>query len=372
MITISVIIFLIYAEMIFWAIRGIQKLPLVTADAIPSEASQKVSIVIPLRNEAQRISPLLDSLKLLPDLQSVELIFMDDSSEDSSVTLIHKALEDSGLDYRIPKVIRKHTAAKKDAITQAIALAKHPWIATLDADAIIQPAWWDTLQKALQQTPDLILGPIALQTEQGLLHWVQEVETAGISQLGRGAAGLGRPTVANGAHLIYSKAWFASVNGFEGNLHIASGDDMFLLKKAVASEAKIHYLNTGEAVVKVQGATSWPEYFWQRVRWVKKSKEVALQGSNRMGIAVTLANLWPIVLLFGLKFDSSLKTVLLFYLFLKITLDFILINYRSLAPLHDAATKAFVANLLYPWTLVVILVRSLNHSYRWKGRAYKK
>ncbi|MDC7997271.1 glycosyltransferase [Gilvibacter sediminis] len=372
MITISVIIFLIYAELIVWAIRGIQKLTAASASSIPSEATKKISIVIPFRNEEHRLSPLLESLKLLPDPASVEFIFMDDASEDRSSALIHTALENSEFDYRISKVIRKHKAAKKDAITQAIGLAKYPWIATFDADISIQAGWWAQLQNALQNNPDLILGPITLKPQDGLLHWVQEVETAGISQLGRGAAGLGRPSVANGAHLIYNKAWFESVNGFEGNLHIASGDDMFLLKKAVANEAEIHYLNDTAAVVEVQGAKTWPEYFWQRIRWVKKSKEVALQGSNRMGIAVTLANLWPIVLLFGLKFDSSLKTILLFYLFLKITLDFILISYRSLAPLHQTAKKTFVANLLYPWTLVVILVRSLNHSYLWKGREYKK
>ena len=121
MITLSVIIFLIYAELIFWAIRGIQKLPASSAASTPSGATKKISIVIPFRNEALRLSPLLESLKLLPDPASLEFLFMDDGSEDRSTWLVgchhpqlklhlregllhpQEDLESAALLYQLPK-----------------------------------------------------------------------------------------------------------------------------------------------------------------------------------------------------------------------------------------------------------------------------
>ena len=370
MITLTSIVLLLYAELIIWAYRGISRLkPL----DFTSDVNQlKATIIIPFRNEAQRLGPLLESIKRLPATGTIELLFMDDSSEDESVGLIRAALEDSEADYQILKVIRESVATKKDAITQGVKAAKHPWIITLDADVSLPDSWWNLMQKGLAQNPDLLLGPIALASENTLLNWLQQIETAGITQLGRGSAGFDRPMVANGAHLAYSKAWFTAVGGFYGNLDIASGDDMFMLKKAVNSKAEILYLNSKEATLTVAGASSWPEYFWQRIRWIKKSQAVGLQNANRMGLVVTLANLWIIVLLASTFFDSKFWWILGGYFSIKICCDVWLLAYQKLDSSQNLLLKTIVANLVYPWTLIIILLRATSGSYRWKGREYKK
>jgi hypothetical protein len=42
---------------------------------------------------------------------------------------------------------------------------------------------------------------------------------------------IGKPNMCNGANIAYPKAVFEEVNGFDGNEHIASGDDEFLMHK---------------------------------------------------------------------------------------------------------------------------------------------
>lgn len=370
MITLTSIVLLLYAELIIWAYRGISRLKRLD---FTSDVNQlKATIIIPFRNEAQRLGPLLKSIKMLPATGNIELLFMDDSSEDESVSLIHAALKGSKADYRVLKVIRSIIAAKKDAITQGVNAAKHPWIITLDADVSLPDSWWKIMQTGLAQNPDLLLGPIALTAENNLLNWLQQTETAGITQLGRGAAGFDTPMVANGAHLAYSKAWFTAVGGFSGNLDIASGDDMFLLKKAINTKAKIIYLNNKEATVAVAAASSWSEYFWQRIRWIKKSQAVGLQNSNRMGLVITLANLWIVVLLATAFFYPNLWWILGGYFGLKVCCDVWLLGYQKLDDTKYLLLKTIVTNFIYPWTLMVILIRASSGSYRWKGREYKK
>jgi hypothetical protein len=51
--------------------------------------------------------------------------------------------------------------------------------------------------------------------------------------VGSGACAMmiGKPNMCNGANIAYPKAVFEEVNGFDGNEHIASGDDEFLMHK---------------------------------------------------------------------------------------------------------------------------------------------
>jgi hypothetical protein len=48
-----------------------------------------------------------------------------------------------------------------------------------------------------------------------------------------GSFGLGLGFMCNGANFAYKKSLFESLGGFAGNKNIASGDDVFLLQKAV-------------------------------------------------------------------------------------------------------------------------------------------
>ena len=48
-----------------------------------------------------------------------------------------------------------------------------------------------------------------------------------------GSFGIKKPFMCNGANFAYTKAFFKELNGFEGNENIASGDDVFLLQKAI-------------------------------------------------------------------------------------------------------------------------------------------
>ena len=371
MITASVIVILIYAEQLIWAIIGINRLQ----KEENSEEIQKnipIGIIVPFRNEIERILPLLKSLDQLKNDENVQLVFVDDFSEDNTAHLIREKLSATEFNYQIIQREAGQGSPKKIAIEQAVKLITHPWIITLDADVELPPYWLPSIRKALAKDPDLLLGPISLKTGQGLLGSIQFIETAGISQLGRGKAGMKRPFVANGAHLAYKKEWFNSVGGYKGNRQIASGDDMFLLKKAVDSKANVHYLNNPQAVVQVQAESGLWEFIQQRIRWLGKSKAVNLRTSNWLGVVVTTANLWTITLVVCTLASWIPIWHFVYFLAAKTLLDYWLISHKSLLKPKWGLMQILLANLLYPFLMTGILLLGVAGGYRWKGRAYKK
>ena len=334
-------------------------------------SSKAISIIVPFRNETERIRPLLASLALLKDMPEVEVIFVDDHSEDQTADLIRSKLGDS-LDFRILQAEPSEGSAKKAAIEQAIKAAKYYWIATLDADAEIASTWLSAVRDYLENDPDVLIGPIAIEAKGDLLGTIQKVEALGIQQLARGMHGLSFPIVANGANLIYKKRWFEKNTPYADNKQIASGDDMFLLRKAVKERSRIHYLNESKGVVTVQGEVSWKAFFAQRTRWLKKSQAVGLVAANLVGIYISLANFWILVVLVGAFAGWNPWGTFIALVLFKTGADFILSFYKVITKIPWAFYKLLVTNLVYPWLMLIILTMSLSGSYTWKGRAYKK
>src|SRR4029079_7190778 len=75
----------------------------------------------------------------------------------------------------------------------------------------------------------------------------------------------------NGANLGYTRAAFEQVGGFSGVDHIASGDDMLLMKKISASfPGRVHYIKDTRAIVETGAAKNLRAFLRQRIRWASK------------------------------------------------------------------------------------------------------
>lgn len=370
MITASIVILILSLALNVVAKVGIDSLkPPFRMDGHNSQKG--LSIIVPFRNEVKRIDALLNSLSHLQGMSEVEVLFVDDHSEDETAKLIRKHL-DERIDYKILQAKATDGSPKKAAIIQAVAVSKFYWIATLDADGEISAKWLTTVREHIKNNPDILVGPISVKAKGDLLGTLQKVEAVGIQQLARGMHGMGRPIIANGANLIYKKVWFERARPFKNNSHIASGDDMFLLKRAVEMRSKIHYMNSSNGLVSVYGEENWNAFFTQRIRWLKKSKSVGLLASNLVGGFISLVNLWTLVLFFGAVLGWTDWGLLLCYMLFKSFFDSELIYFKPINKIPWPLYKVMVVNIVYPWLMLIIFIRSLSGGYSWKGRAYKK
>lgn len=100
--------------------------------------SGQVSVVVPVKNEADNILPLIEEIHAaLEGRADFEVIYVDDGSTDATPQRLTQARA------RFPRlrVIRhRESCGQSTAVATAVRAARHPWIATLDGDAQNDPA----------------------------------------------------------------------------------------------------------------------------------------------------------------------------------------------------------------------------------------
>ncbi|MFC7668241.1 glycosyltransferase family 2 protein [Hymenobacter humi] len=159
--------------------------------------------------------------------------------------------------------------------------------------AACSPAGWRPTPRRLERAPqaNFISGPVLLTGPNSFLQLLIGLEFAGL--VGVGAACLTRqqPTMCNGANLAYRRTAFEAVGGFADNLHVASGDDEFLLHKIHAAfPGSAYFLADAAAIVRTAAPLTLRALLRQRVRWASKWRHYQSAAPRRLALLVLGAN----------------------------------------------------------------------------------
>lgn len=342
----------------------------------PEEPIIKFSIVIPFRNEAENLSPLLQSIQRLAyPVDLFELIFVDDESNDHSVQIIQSALVNSSINFRIINNKRTSVSPKKDAITTAVKHANFDWIISTDADCKLPTHWMQCYNNFIRlNNSDFIVAPVSYHYNYGLFHAFQTLDFMSLQGTTIGAFGLQQEFLCNGANLAYKKSLFQNLNGFSGNDAIASGDDVFLLQKAMkVKHCKIHYLKSENAIVYTNPVATLSELLSQRIRWASKATAYTSWFSVTTTMTVFATNTVLILaLIFGLLGWISAKIILVLWTG-KAILD-VLLLYKTADFLNQKSVLKYVivSSLIYPIFNVFVAFNSFFKGYQWKNRSFNK
>ena len=271
------IITILYLILIGWFVFGFNKIQEFKKETATQTTT--FSIVIPFRNEAENLQDLLKSLSNLEYPKGLfEVILVDDDSEDDSVEIIRKILDTKPLDCAQGDMViltnkRATNSPKKDAITTAITVAKHNWIITTDADCTFPKTWLKTFDAFIKNNdPRMIIAPVTYTINNSFLEQFQLLDFLSLQGATIAGFGINKPFLCNGANLAYKKEVFIRLHGFEGNTSIASGDDIFLLEKAINIIPKqVHYLMSKDSIVTTKPQSSFTTLIQQRVRWASKN-----------------------------------------------------------------------------------------------------
>jgi glycosyltransferase involved in cell wall biosynthesis len=341
-----------------------------------SSIKTKFSVIIPFRNESENLLELLDSISKLKYLNSnFEIIFVDDESKDTSVEIIKNYLDKTKIDFKIIQNNRTSKSPKKDAISTAIGISKNEWIITTDADCLLPYLWFECFNSFINHNKcKMIVGPVAYYKIHTFLDRFQAFDFLSLIGATIGGFGLKIPFLSNGANLAYKKDFFKILNGFEGNLDIASGDDVFLLQKAIEKNRdSVMFLKATEAIVLTKPQPDFVSLKSQRVRWASKTTQYKNTFGKLTGLLVLLMNATLISSLVFAVIGSLNFNILAIIFLLKLFIDFVLLYKTASFFNQKHLFKSYLTSAIcYPFFSVYIASISLFSNYKWKNRDFKK
>lgn len=296
----------LYGLLIFYYFRWWKEVPHFDSKSTESfVASEKISVIVPARNEEEGIEQCIRSLLAQSYPKSLlEIIIVDDHSTDETAAIVKRYAEYGVQLISLQDVVLpgQYTIAfKKKAIEAAIRKASGTLIVTTDADCTFHENWLRCLASFHRHTKSVfIVAPVKIKPDRTLLSGFQCLDFAILQGITAASVHHRFHSMCNGANLAYEKDVFQSVNGFEDIDHIASGDDMLLMQKIKTRYPNgIAYLLCAEAVVETQPAAGWRTFFHQRVRWASKTGQYKDKRIAGILLLVYLLNLCLFILLAG-------------------------------------------------------------------------
>jgi cellulose synthase/poly-beta-1,6-N-acetylglucosamine synthase-like glycosyltransferase len=356
---------IVYMLTISWLIYGFTKINQFEFIGLPPKTS--FSIIVPFRNEAENLPVLLESLsKLNYPTNLFEVILVDDESE--------KEFRWQNTEYRIQflKNSRLSNSPKKDAITTAMQIVKTDWVITTDADCVVHKNWLLALDNFIQlHHVSMITGAVTYNCNNSFLHHFQQLDLASLQGATIGSFGIKKGFMCNGANFAYTKSFFQKLKGFEGNSTIASGDDVFLLQKALSKHPeKVAYLKSKNTIVTTKPTNDWKSLFNQRVRWASKTTSYQSDFGKRLGLLVFVMN-FGLVCCLGLTVFGILPYFSpVFYFLIKFGIDTVLIQQTNRFLTKHKIHYLFLSSLWYPFFSTAVALYCLFGKYEWKGRRF--
>ncbi len=359
--------FIIYYAAIIGLSYGFSKIPFFENSGMPPRT--KFTIIVPFRDEVDNLPILLNSIsKLNYPIEFLNVILVDDESKEAF------RIPNFKFQVSIIKNNRISNSPKKDAITTAMQSVITDWVITTDADCIVPENWLLTFDNYIQKNQvEMLAGAVTYQVQNSFLHHFQQLDLVSLQGATIGSFGLGLGFMCNGANFGYTKPFFHKLNGFEGNDTIASGDDVFLLQKAmVQAPEKVHYLKSKEVIVTTQPVDSWRSLFYQRVRWASKTVSYKSWFGKALGLVVFTGNLsW--IFSFGFWILDFYSVQFFFFVtLLKFLVDFTLIYRTNRFLTKNSMRFLILSSLFYPFFSVCVALYSLFGKYEWKGRVLNK
>lgn len=254
--------------------------------------STRVSVVVAARNEEEHILECVTSI-LNQNYPSglFELIVVDDQSEDQPPDILEE-IKDSRLRIMRLGVYRRTTiqGSKKKAIAYGVNHASGELILTTDADCVVPADWIRLHVAAYENKPgqDLIIGPVKTRSGKGWLSVFQELDFMNTFLLQAGGLHARLFQLGSAANMAFTRSSFLESDPYANNQHIASGDDVFLIRKIhKMNPAGISVLKSADSIVQTQPVSSLSDFFSQRLRWSGKLKR-----AGSPGLMFTSALVW--------------------------------------------------------------------------------
>ena len=324
----------------------------------------KLTVIIPVRNEEDNIQNLLEDFnKQTYPFKNFEVIIANDGSTDKTETIVLAFQEVAQFDLKLLNILNENgSSPKKNAIQKSIEISSGELIITTDGDCRASKNWLSSIEEIYKQKDaKLISSAVTFTDEKSLWNTFQIIEFASLIGSGACAMFLKKPNMCNGANIAYTRQVFEEVNGFEGNEHLASGDDEFLMHKiANIYPEKVVFNTDKNAIVLTKSQLNVSHFYQQRKRWASKWRHYKDWKVGALAIFIFAVNLEMIYNIFTQNYLNLLIKCLPEFIFLYLVISYL--GYK------DKLKYIPLVQIIYPFYVVFFGLISQGKGYNWKGR----
>lgn len=339
--------------------------------------STTFSVIIPARDEEQNIANCLRSIiQNKYDRNLLEIIVIDDNSTDKTAQIVQEFQQEySFIRMMAMKELvapeEKINSYKKLAIEKAVALSKGNWIVTTDADCIVPVYWLRNFNAFIQEHNSVfIAAPVRFINSRSFLSIFQALDFLSLQGITAASVSVGFHSMCNGANLCYKKEAFFEVDGFKGFEHLASGDDMFLMRKIQKKyPGKTHYIFSQDSIVATLPMPTIKTFINQRIRWASKADSYDDKKVISVLFLVYFFNLSFLILFVAGLFNPLYFLWMLAFMLIKIVFEMNFMRHICHFFQQKEILKYFPA--MEPFHILYTLVSGWLGKfgkYQWKGR----
>lgn len=319
-----------------------------------------ITVIVPFRNEEQRIEKLIDSILRSKNLPS-HFIFVNDHSEEGGSRKIKDALQ--SLECTVID-LPEGVFGKKSAIRAGISLVSTRYVLTLDADVSFSDNYFSSLEQLTNA--NMWILPVRV-LDFSFLYSIFNVDTVLANALNVGISGWKRPIMASGANLLFEKQCFMDFDSFSTHQHIQSGDDVFLLRDFTRNDLDVKISTASQFMVFTPSPKTVRQTLEQRARWAGKTRYVP----DKLNLSLAFLQLIVHAVFVVLLLFYALQNVqTAFFLFLgKSIIDLVIfapfcfatkqVRHWGLLPLYE---------LFYPFFAFLVLIKIPKTTWKGRGR----
>jgi len=335
-------------------------------DALNSEATPFVSVVISARNEEENLAECLKSLgdQTYP-ADNFEVIVADDNSSDGTVAICERFAGTIKNFLAFTALENPRLPGKPNALAQAISRARGEIVLITDADCTVPQTWIEFTSK--RYSPEVgLVGGMTLQRSDTIFDGMQSLDWAYILGVASASWALGRPLGSIGNNLSFRRKAYDEVGGYE-HIKFSVTEDYTLVQSIIGTKKwKFLYPIDDKVLVESRPCPTFRTLIQQKHRWGKGGLDMKFWGFVVMAIGFCMhaALLWHFL---WYSFAATGAVLLV-----KMIADYAFL-YNVLSRLKRTSELKFFYWFELYFTLYVLALPFLvffGGKVSWKGRHY--
>lgn len=225
-------------------------------------------VVVAVRNEAEHLPRLLDSLAR--QSEPCRFLFVDDRSSDETPAILKSFCSSMPERARYIRNDQERSGLTGKHAALELAFQAHQGAVLLftDADCTLPPGWVAGMRSYFQDPKvGAVIGRIELPWSGGLLGRFQAFEQPLINQYNLGACGIGMPMGCFGNNMAVRAEALERIGGFRALGYTVTEDAALVGAVANRTDFAVRASTLASTAVMTMPKKSWREYLNQHTRW---------------------------------------------------------------------------------------------------------